>query len=217
MQPLPALILARHGESEASARGVMNGVPGAGVALTDEGRAQAERLGVLLRGTELARCVVTPFPRTLQTAHLALGAWALGDLGRKLIPLEEEPRLSDPDFGAWEGRPLDEYRTWAVTAPPAEPCPGRGESRAAIAARIAAGIDALRHRAAAVGAAGHPVLVVAHSLPIRYLLDAAQCLVPAARAERVPYAEPFRLEADEAEASVQLLARWATAPAWRSA
>ena len=74
MQPLPALILARHGESEASARGVMNGVPGAGVALTDTGRAQAERLGVALRDTQLARCVVTPFPRTLQTAHLALGA-----------------------------------------------------------------------------------------------------------------------------------------------
>ena len=61
------------------------------------------------------------------------------------------------------------------------------------------------------------ILVVAHSLPLRYLVDAAQGLVPAARAERMPYAEPFWLDGAEAAAAAELLARWAAAPAWRSA
>ena len=41
------LILARHGESEYSARGLLNGDPTVGVALTETGEAQARTLGVV--------------------------------------------------------------------------------------------------------------------------------------------------------------------------
>ena len=217
----PALILARHGESEASYRGVLNGVPEAGVGLTREGEAQARQLGELLRtgsggdrtdagardGARAATrgipplVVATAFPRTQQTAALAAGR----------APDLLLPGLNDPRFGAWEGRPLEEYRSWALTAPPAEPCPGGGESRTEVAARVAAAVRELLARPEPV------ILVVAHSLPLRYLVDAAQGLVPAARAERMPYAEPFRLDGAEAAAAAELLARWAVAPAWRSA
>ena len=38
------------------------------------------------------------------------------------------------------------------------------------------------------------VLVVAHGLPVRYVLDALEGRNPAAAVAQVPYAEPFRLE-----------------------
>ena len=209
----PALILARHGESETSYRGVLNGVPEAGVGLTREGEAQARQLGELLRtGSDGGRdaapgargipplVVATAFPRTQQTAALAAGR----------APDLLLPGLNDPRFGAWEGRPLEEYRSWALTAPPAEPCPGGGESRTEVAARVAAAVRELLARPEPA------ILVVAHSLPLRYLVDAAQGLVPAARAERMPYAEPFWLDGAAAAAAAELLARWAAAPAWRS-
>jgi broad specificity phosphatase PhoE len=202
---LPELILARHGESEASKAGVLNGVPEAGVALTAEGRRQATLLGELLRGDagagpEPALVVATAFPRTQETAALAVSG----------APHLLLPGLNDPRFGAWEGRPLEEYRTWALVAPPTEPCPGGGESRTEVAGRVAAAARALLERPEPA------VLVVAHSLSIRYLLDAADGLVPAAKAERVPYAEPFRLTGATVAAAVALLEAWVAAPRWRS-
>ena len=209
---MPDLILARHGESEASLRGVLNGEAAAGVALTPAGRAQAVALGEALwdaaAGQAPALVVATAFARTQQTAELAAGR----------PPDLLLPGLNDPRFGAWEGRPLDEYRTWALLAAPEEPCPGGGESRVEVARRVADAVRGLLDGTHAPGGApSGPVLVVAHSLPIRYLLDAAAGLVPAPRAERVPYAEPFRLVAAEAAAATELLLRWAAAPAWRSA
>ena len=41
------------------------------------------------------------------------------------------------------------------------------------------------------------VLVVAHGLPVRYVLDALEGRNPAAAVAQVPYAEPFRLSAEE--------------------
>ena len=198
------LILARHGESAASVLGLMNGDPAAAVALTAAGREQARHLGEALRGVDIGLCAVTGLPRTRETAEIVLAA-----RGGGAVPLLVLPALAEVRFGAWEGRSLDEYRTWALVAGPAEPCPGGGESRAEIAARLAEGFAALAARPEAT------VLCIGHSLPLRYLLDAAAGLVPAARAERLPYAEPFRLAAAEVAAAVALLAAWAGQPAWR--
>ena len=198
------LIVARHGESEASVLGVMNGDPAAGVALTAEGREQARRLGEALRGVEIGLCAVTGLPRTQETAEVALAAHG------GMAPLLVLPTLGEVRFGAWEGRSLDEYRTWALVAGPGEPCPGGGESRAEIAARLAEGFAALVARPEAT------VLCIGHSLPLRYLLDAAAGLVPAPRAERLPYAEPFPLAAAAVTAAAALLAAWAERPVWRS-
>lgn len=184
---------------------MLNGDPAAGVGLTVEGRAQAEQLGAMLRadvgsGPVPDLVVATSFPRTQQTAAIAAGR----------APDLLLPGLDDPRFGAWEGRPLEEYRSWALLAPPDEPCPGGGESRVEVARRVAEAVRELLARPEPA------ILVVGHSLPIRYLLDAAAGLAPAARAERVPYAEPFRLAAAEATAAVELLLAWAAAPAWRA-
>ena len=212
------LILARHGESEASVLGVMNGEPAAGVALTAAGGGQARLLGEALRATRLDLCVVTGLPRTQETAKIALAAWSGGAAGGGAartedasagVPVLVLPALDEVRFGAWEGRSLDEYRTWALIAGPAEPCPGGGESRAEIAARLAEGFASLVARPEVT------VLCIGHSLPLRYLLDAATGLVPAARAERLPYAEPFRLAVAEVAGGAALLASWAAAPAWR--
>jgi probable phosphoglycerate mutase len=214
------LILARHGESAASVLGVMNGDPAAGVALTAAGREQARRLGEALRGVDIGLCAVTELPRTQETAAVALaaraaaqraggtGAGAAAAAGAS-VPLLVLPALGEVRFGAWEGRSLDEYRTWALTAGPAEPCPGGGESRAEIAARLAEGFASLAARPETT------VLCIGHSLPLRYLLDAAAGLVPAARAERLPYAEAFPLAAAAVADAAALLARWAERPAWR--
>ena len=223
------LIVARHAESAASVLGVMNGDPALGVALTATGREQARRLGEALRAAGIDLCVVTELPRTQETAEIVLATWAAarraaghgaaagsgdpaargGDADAAAVPLLVLPTLDEVRFGAWEGRSLDEYRTWALTAGPAEPCPGGGESRAEIAARLADGFASLADRAEAT------LLCIGHSLPLRYLLDAAAGLVPARRVEGLPYAEPFRLAASEVARAAALLAAWAAAPAWR--
>ena len=60
------------------------------------------------------------------------------------------------------------------------------------------------------------VLVVAHGLPVRYVLDALEGRNPAAAVAQVPYAEPFRLAAIELAAAVGQLESWVAAPAWTS-
>ena len=58
------------------------------------------------------------------------------------------------------------------------------------------------------------ILVVAHGLPVRYVLDALAGQNPAAAVEQVPYAEPFRVDSAELSAAVERLSEWAAAPAW---
>ena len=58
------VILARHGESELSLVGTVNGDPAVPCALTNAGRQQARRLGELLADTELDLCVTSEFERT---------------------------------------------------------------------------------------------------------------------------------------------------------
>jgi hypothetical protein len=60
----------------------------------------------------------------------------------------------------------------------------------------------------------HDALVVTHGLPIRYVLEALEGRNPAAKIEYVPYAEPFRLSAQQLEEAVGLLERWTADPVW---
>ena len=60
------------------------------------------------------------------------------------------------------------------------------------------------------------VLVVAHSLPIRYVLNAAAGGLPAPAMEQVPYAEALPLSAAELKQAVERLEAWTLAPAWAS-
>lgn len=194
------VVLARHGESERSLSGHTNGDPAARVGLTDAGREQARRLGRELAGEAIDLCVTSEFQRAQETADLALA-------GRQ-VPRLVVPELNDIRFGEFEGQLLTEYRAWAHAHGPEDVCPGGGESRAQTVARYVAGYGEVLERPE------EAVLVVAHGLPVRYVLDAVEGRNPAAAIAHVPYAEPFRLGADELRGAVARLAAWVDDPVW---
>ncbi len=192
-------LLTRHAESEFSVRGLTNGDPEIEVALTDLGREQARGLGEQLAATEIDLCATSEFQRARETADLALA-------GRE-VPRIVIPELNDIRFGEFEGRLLADYRAWARAHGPEDEVPG-GESRAESVRRY---VTAFRE------VAGRPeptILVVAHSLPIRYVLNAAAGGLPRPAMEQVPYAEAFPLSADELAEAVERLETWSLAPSW---
>ena len=194
-------ILVRHAESEFSVSGRVNGDPDvAGGGLTPAGRLQAGALATLLADDPVDLCVVTEFSRTRETAELALA-------GRD-VPRLVVPELNDIRFGSFEGGLLDDYRKWAHAHGPGETCPGGGESRAAAAERFASGFRAVLARP-------EPrVLVVAHGLPIRYLLSALIEQDPAAIVEPVPYAETQRVSAAQLARATARLEAWSRSPSF---
>ena len=197
---MEAVILARHGESQLSVVGRTNGEPGTPCALTEAGREQARRLGQLLAGDDLGLCVVSEFQRAQETADLALE-------GRE-VPRLVLPELNDIRFGDFEGRALTEYRAWAHAHGPEEVAPGDGDSRVGTVRRY------IRAYRTILARPERTILVVAHGLPVRYVLDSVAGRNPAAAVAQVPYAEPFRLNGADLSAAVERLAEWATAPAW---
>jgi broad specificity phosphatase PhoE len=195
------LILARHGESEYSSRGLLNGDPSVAVGLTAAGEEQARMLGAVLRETRIDLCVTTEFARTHRTAELALE--------HRDVPTEVWPDLNDPQAGSFEGLAADEYLVWAAGAGSADEIPGGGQSRRAIVARCARAYRALLERRETT------ILVVLHALPIAYLLGALDGTAPAPRMGRViAYAHPYRVGAAELAAAVDVLERWCAAPSW---
>jgi broad specificity phosphatase PhoE len=192
------LILARHAESEFSLRGTVNGDPSVDTGLTATGREQAAALGVLIRDDPIDLCVVTEFPRTHETADLAL-------TGRE-VPRLVLPELNDIRFGSFEGGSFTEYVRWAHTHGPTEDSPGGGESRVEAARRFVAGYQKLLVRPEQY------LLAVGHGLPIRYLLSALMELDPVAKVDPVEHAEPFRVSATQLERAVGRLEAWTENP-----
>jgi broad specificity phosphatase PhoE len=194
------VVLARHGESELSLVGRTNGDPSLAVGLTEAGREQARQLGRDLAGERVDLCVTSEFLRAQETADLALA-------GRE-VPRLVLAELNDIRFGEFEGRLLTEYRAWAHAHGPDEPAPGGGDSRAQTVSRYVVAYGQLLDRPEP------SILVVAHGLPVRYVLDAVEGRNPAAAVAQVPYAEPFRLGADELRTAVARLAAWSDNPLW---
>ena len=194
-------MLVRHAESEFSVRGLTNGNPDVEVALTDGGRQQARLLGEQVSGIDIDLCVTSEFQRAQETADLALE-------GRH-VPRLVFPELNDIRFGEFEGRLLADYRAWARAHGPEDQVPG-GESRADSVRRYVAGFRDVLARPE------RTILVVAHSLPIRYVLNAAAGGVPKPAMQPVPYAEAFPVTAAELTEAVERLETWALAPAWTS-
>src|SRR5207245_2343297 len=88
--------------------------------------------------------------------------------------------LGEIHFGRYEGGSIEAYREWAWAAGPEEPCPGGGESRLAAVSRY---VQAWR---ALLGRPEPTLLVVAHGLVVRYVLDAVAGKGPLQRADGVP-------------------------------
>lgn len=194
------VILARHAESESSVRGNVNGDPTVIVRLTAAGVEQAARLGRLLADEAIDLCVTSEFGRTGETADVALAGRA--------VPRLVVRELNDIRFGAFEGGSLEAYRGWARSRGPLDAPPGEGESRAETVRRYARGYRIVLERPE------RRVLVVAHGLPIRYVLNAVEGRAPAPAADAVGYAEPHRLGAAELRGAVERLERWLEAPVW---
>jgi len=192
-------ILARHGESELSAAGLVSGDPAEPRGLTEIGRGQARRLGERLAEEPIDLCVTSEFVRVRETADLALA-------GRE-IPRLVVGELNDVRFGEFEGRLFEEYRAWARERDPTEAPPG-GESRAEVAARYVRGFRRVLERPE------RTILVVAHGLPLRYTLLALEDLDPTPIVEQIPLAEPYRLTQAELERATVRLERWSKAPVW---
>jgi broad specificity phosphatase PhoE len=192
-------ILSRHAESEYSLRGAVNGDPAVRVALTAEGREQARRLGELLAEEAIELCATSEFSRAQETADLALAA---RDVPRLVVP-----ELNEIGFGKYESKPFEDYRLWAGTALPDAGEHG-GESRVAAAARYARGFRRVLERPEST------ILVVAHGLPIRYVLNALDGTPPAPLLDAVPYAQAHRVSARALDEAVERLEEWCAAPAW---
>ena len=185
------VLLARHGESEASAAGIVGGDS----PLTPHGRDQARALGERVASFAAEVCLTSAALRARETAAIAL-------TGRD-VEIEIVPDLGDVRFGDFDGRPLDEYRAWITEHAPSEPAPG-GESRADTLHRVARAFRAI------IGRSERRALVVAHGITIRALLDERPLPVVAG----APYGEAVRLTRGELEAAVERIDRWCKSPAW---
>lgn len=194
------VLVARHAESECSARGTVNGEPNDGCRLTQRGQGQARALGRSLLGRELDLYVTSEFRRTQETAEIAVA-------GREL-PWLELPELNDIRVGAFEGGSLDLYTSWAHGHEPEEQPAGGGESRLEAAARFVRGFRIVLAREEPV------ILVVTHGLAVSFLREAAAGRTFHAHHTLVPYARPFEFGAEELARALERLENWLLDPRW---
>ncbi|HEX5542645.1 MAG TPA: MSMEG_4193 family putative phosphomutase [Micromonospora sp.] len=132
MGSVATLLLLRHGRTTANADGGLAGRQP--VELDETGRAQADAVGVRLRGLPLAAVVTSPLVRCRQTLELALPH----------VDVVEEEGLIECGYGTWEGQSLTKLAKdplWPVVQqhPSAVVFP-EGEAMAGMAARAVAAV-----------------------------------------------------------------------------
>jgi broad specificity phosphatase PhoE len=190
------VVLARHAHSILNLERRVNGDPTVDVPLTEEGREEARLLGAQLANIRLDLCIHTRFPRTRETAELAVA-------GRH-VPLAVEPLLDDIDIGELEGVSLERYREVKDELGRDRPFPG-GESLDAAARRYAEAFHGL------VGRGAEHILVVCHEIPVRYALNAAagSDLLDGPPFHEIPNGVPFLFDGNalsQAAARIEQLA-----------
>jgi len=159
-EPLPAVYLARHGETAWSLSGQHTGRTD--LPLTEHGERQARALGERLRGLHFVKVLTSPSQRARRTAELA----GFGGLA------ETDPDLAEWDYGQYEGRRtadiLAERPGWFLFR---DGCPG-GESPEQVAARADRVVQRIRavHGDVAIFSSAH----ISRVLAVRWLgLEAA--------------------------------------------
>jgi broad specificity phosphatase PhoE len=151
-------LVARHGNSLFNVDKLVNGDPALDRGLSEQGIEEAERLAGQVAALPLDLVAVSPFPRALQTANIALA-------GRDVPHLVDE-ELGDVRIGELEGMSLEAYRDAPAHSNRKERFPG-GESLDEAALRYAVAFERLLARDEAT------TLVVCHEIPVRYLVNAA--------------------------------------------
>ena len=156
------MFLVRHGATTLTAEDRFAGETD--VPLSDEGRAQAQRLAVRLRGEKITNAFASPLGRTVETARIL--AEPLG------CALQTRDGLREISHGRWEQltrreveeRFPDETAEWERD--PYTFAPEGGESGLMVTARaLPVLIDIVRDHA------GETVLVVSHKATIRLLVS----------------------------------------------
>jgi len=174
-----SLLLARHGRTEANARGVLLGREDP--PLDETGEAQAAALAGALgsgRFGQVVAVVSSPLRRTMRTAeHIA----AVAGVG---VQIDE--RLIELDYGEFEGMPVGglPQETWLEWQTDVDFRPPGGETLAELGARVreccVEWADLVGARSAEPGGAGANVVLVSHVSPIKaavaWALDAGDDL-----------------------------------------
>jgi 2,3-bisphosphoglycerate-dependent phosphoglycerate mutase len=151
-------LVARHGQSLFNIDTVVNGDPTLDRGLSEQGIEEAGRLAGQLAALPLDLVAVSPFPRALQTANIALA-------GREVPHLVDDD-LGDVRIGDLEGSSLGAYRDAPAHSNRKARFPG-GESLDEAALRYVEAFGRLLAR-------DEPAtLIVCHEIPVRYLVNSA--------------------------------------------
>jgi len=155
------LYLVRHGQTYFNIeKRLPSQLPG--VALTDEGKHQAEQLAAAIREMPLTAIVTSPLERARDTAQIA-GHY-------HDVPLREDPRLMDTDVGPWSGQIIGDVEksdpAWGrFVRRPTQPPPGI-EGFYQVLTRVVA---------AAVSSKSKPSRVPSRSIAVRRISPAPNC------------------------------------------
>jgi len=109
--------------------------------LTERGRRDASRLAERLEGVPIDRIISSPLGRAVETAQILAG--------RVHVNVETDDRLTELDYGAWEGLTVEEIDLQfpgerdLYSGDPASHPVGGGESGFAVAARVGAFMEEL--------------------------------------------------------------------------
>lgn len=161
------MVLVRHGQTDWNRDRIFRGR--ADVPLNKTGRAEARKIGEVLRGVALDAAYSSPLSRAMETARAIL---VHHDLEAQV-----DPGLVDIDYGRWQGVPLaevkrtypDEYRAWNE-APESVQMPG-GESLEDVRRRAMESLERISR-----AHCGSTVLVVTHRVVNKVLLCAVMDL-----------------------------------------
>jgi broad specificity phosphatase PhoE len=161
--------------------------------LTARGREQARELGRRIADDRIEICIVSEFPRTQQTAEMALE-------GRN-VPCVVDPNLNDLRYGELEGVSKERYHAWKREHSLSTPLLG-GESLMQVAERLCVAMERLLERPERYA------LVVTHELLIADLMHAIAGQSPAQPHADIPYAAPYRLSAKAISRAISFLSTW---------
>lgn len=139
--------------------------------LSDTGTDQAEQVAAALDGVSIAEVVSSPLQRALQTATV---------IGKRFdIDVARDHRLTNVEFGAWEGSKhqelaqTEEYRRF-VSDPLSHPIP-KGEHLNDVKKRAVAAVEQVLRDSPS----GDAIAVITHSMVIRVLLTHYMAAPPA--------------------------------------